>query len=118
MLAQQDCDRISLLSGRATGDPDAHFVVAALFFEQLWDDQCLERLKSRSIAQETGDPDQQVTKQRADLVGLALQPMGVILELCRLNHLHSPLDAALKRALLVVAEVVPGPGAQQVEDCG
>jgi len=47
-----------------------------------------------------------------------LQPLGVILELCGLNHLHSALNTPLKCSLLVFAEIVPGARAQQVEDRG
>src|SRR5215813_2934929 len=118
MLAQQDRDRVGLLSGRATRDPDADLVIALFALEQLWDHQCFERLKSRRVAKEIGHADQQVTKQRADLVGLALQPPGVVLELCGLDNLHSALDTALKRSLLVFAEIVPGPRAQQIKNGG
>ena len=51
-----------------------------------------------------------------DLVRLLLQPLGIILELPRLHHLHAALDAALKGPLLVFAEIVPGAGAQQTID--
>src|SRR5215472_17870061 len=118
MLAQQDRDRINLLAGRATGDPDAHFVIRTFVLEQLWDDQCLERLKSRSIAKEIGHADQQVAKQRTDLVGLGLQTLGVIIELGRLDDLHSALDTPLKCSLFVFAEIVPSTRAQHVQDCG
>ena len=114
MLAQQDRDRIGLLAGGATGDPDAHLIVAAFILEQLRNDRCLERLKGRGITKEISHTDQQIAKQRAYLLRLALQPLCVILELCSLHHLHSALDAALKGSFLVFTKVVPGARAQQI----
>ena len=49
-----------------------------------------------------------------DLIRVLLQPLGVILELRRLDHLHAALNAALKRALLVIREIVSGAAAQNI----
>ncbi len=115
MLAQQDSDGISLLAG---GDPDAHLVVGALALEQLWDDECLDRLKRSGIAKEIGNADQQVTIQRTDLIRLLLQQRAVVLEFWGLDHLHAALDSALKTPVLVFAEIVSGAPAQQRVDLG
>jgi hypothetical protein len=45
-----------------------------------------------------------------------LQPTDVVLEVCRLDHLHAALDPALKGLVLVLAEIVRGLRAQQRAD--
>ena len=57
-----------------------------------------ERPERRRIAEKAGDADQQVAEQGADLVGVRLQPVDVILELRHLQHLHAALDAAHERS--------------------
>ena len=98
MLAQQDREGISFLAGGATGDPDAYFVIRTFALKQLWDHQPLERFKGRSIAKEIGNADQEVTEQRADLVGLSLQPLRVLLEADEAERSHAGRMTKQRRA--------------------
>jgi hypothetical protein len=118
LLSQQDRDRIGFFPGRASGDPDPHLVVRPFALEQLWDHQRLERLKGCRIAKEIGNADQEVSKQCMDLIRLSLQPVGIVLQISRLDHLHAALNAALEAALLVFTEIVPGAAAQQTVNLG
>src|SRR6266446_1414532 len=118
VLAQKDRDRVGLLAGGTADYPDAYLISRVLALEQLCDDRGLEQAKGRIIAEEIGDPDQQVPQQRPDLVRVLLQLLDILLEPRRLNHLHPALYAALKRAVLVFAEIVPGMRLQQPIDRG
>src|ERR1700730_1023617 len=116
VLAQKDRDRIGLLAGGTADYPDADLISRALAFEQLWYDRGFEHLKGRIIAEEIGDPDQEVPQKRRDLVRVLLQLLDILLEPHSLNHLHPTLYAALKGAVLVFAEIVPGSRLQQPID--
>jgi len=113
VLAQKDRDGIGFVAGRTAGHPDAHLVGGALVLEQHRYDEGLECAKGDGIAEKTGNPDQQVAEQGADLFRICAQPLDIIFELCRLDYLHAALDPALKGWVLVFAEIVPGSFAQE-----
>ena len=54
--------------------------VGVLAGEQPRHHHPLQRLEGLGVAEEAGDPDQQVAEQQADLVAVLLQPRGVVVE--------------------------------------
>jgi hypothetical protein len=76
----------------------------------------LERLKCLRVAEETGDADQEVAKERLHIGWGLLQIADILVQSLDLVDGHAPLDAAGDGALLVMGEVVTGLGAQQQED--
>src|SRR5262249_27296856 len=106
VLAHQDRDRIDLLAGGAAGHPYSHRVARALAFEDRRDHRLFEHLERAGIAEEIGDPDQQVAEQHRDFVGVVAQLGDVLREPGNLQHLHAVAHAPLEALLLVAAEVV------------
>ena len=108
-FAQRDGDRVGLFPGGATGDPNPHAVRgAAPFLEQLWQDALGKGPERVGVAEELGDPDQQIPEQALGLLFAAGQLLEVVPDVVGLQHLHAPLDAPHQGPLLVLAEVVPG----------
>ena len=118
VLAQQNGDEIDFFARGASRYPDPNLVIGPLAFEQRGYDQGLKGTKSLGIAEKIGDPDQQVPEQGTDLIRVFLEPTDVVLEVCRLDHLHAALDPTLKGLVFVLAEIVRGPRAQQCVDLG
>ena len=78
VLAHQNGQRIHLLAGGASGNPDAHGIGGALALEQPRDDLGGERLETPSaIAEETRDADQEIAEQKHDLVRMAVSDARV-----------------------------------------
>ena len=68
------------------------------------------------VAEELGDPDQQIPEQALGLLFAAGQLLEVVPDVVGLQHLHAPLDAPHQGPLLVLAEVVPGARMQDLAD--
>ena len=65
-----------------------------------------QRLERVGVAEEVGDVDQQVAKQRADLLRLLAQQLDIGFDGAELAHLHAPLHPAHEGLGLVAAEIV------------
>ena len=116
LLLEQDGDGIGFLAGGAAGHPDADRGARGLAGKEPRDDLFLERLEGLRVAEEIGDADQQVAKERLHLGRGLLQIADVLVQPFDLVDGHAPLDAAVDGALLVLGKVVAGLGAQQDED--
>ena len=104
-LEERDGDRVDLLAGRAAGDPDAQRRVAGPILEELGEDRRAEGLEGLRIAKEAGDVDQDLVAQRAGLLGVVLDQLGVGRQAGDAIDDHPPLDPPAKRGLLVAREV-------------
>ena len=113
---KQDRDRIGFLAGRATRRPDPDHAARRLTGKQLGQALVFERLESLGVAKKTGHADQHVAKQRLHLDRGLLQVLDVAVDRFDLVHRHSPGDAALDRAGLVLRKIMAGLGPQQHED--
>src|SRR6185295_13302985 len=108
VLAQQDGERVRLLTGGAAGYPDAHVAVRVLALEEPWHDLGGKEVERPRIAEEVGHADQQVPEEPFGFLGIAVQELDVIIYRATALLVEPPADAAHQRALLVTAEVVPG----------
>jgi hypothetical protein len=116
VLAQEDSDRIGLLSGGAAEHPDANLLARALAFEELRDDLALQHLEFALVAEEFGDADQEVVEEVLRLALVVAQEIDIGGNLGDLDHLHPPLHAAQEGVLLVAVEIIAGLAAQDVGD--
>ncbi len=75
-----------------------------------------QRLEGGGVAEEAGDPDQQIPEQLIELAAIAFQALDIGTDVGELKHLHASLDPAGEGVLFVLAEVVPLLLAQQLVD--
>jgi hypothetical protein len=75
-----------------------------------------ESRRPRRIAEEPCDPDQDIAIQRFPLGGIFFELSPVHREIADVPQQHAPLDAAFDRRGLVVEEIDPVAGAQQLDD--
>ncbi len=115
-LQEADGDRIDLLARRASRHPDPDRLFRGAPREQPREHVPGQDLEGLRIAEERGDVDQQVLVQGLDLLGVALEVCGVILEPFDLEQRHAPPGAAQQSRLLVEVEVVARGGLHQRED--
>ena len=93
-LGHQHRQAVGLLAGGAAGHPDAHLLgrrdrrrparasISVRSFS-----------KASCVAQEAGDPDEQVAVERAQLAGIGGDPVQVLLEVAGVGEQQAPLDA-------------------------
>ena len=116
-LLKQDGEGIGFLAGGTAGAPRRESIApAGLPARSLRDGLLLERPKRLRVAEEAGDADQQVAKERLHIRRGLLQIADIVVQPLDLVDGHAPLDAAGDGALLVLRKVVTGVGAQQQED--
>ena len=87
-----------------------------LVLEQPRHDDALDRLECLVVAEEAGDPDQQIAEQQGDLVTVHFHPLDIGGERIDAEYLHAALHAAQKGLVLVPAEIMPEPQAEQFAD--
>jgi hypothetical protein len=85
---------------------DPHRIADAFAVEQLRNDFAFEESERVRVAEEVGHADQKVAKQQVGFVGISAKQFDVFVQVFDLGHLHAPPDPALKRPLLVAAEIV------------
>ena len=115
-LDQQDGDRVGLLARGTARGPDADHRAGRFTGKERGDDLFLQHLEHLRVAEEMGDADEHVTKQRLHLGGSLLEIFDVAVDPLDLVHGHAALDAAVDGARFVLGKVVAGLGAQQDED--
>src|SRR6185436_13634535 len=115
-LDQQHRQRVHLLAGRATGDPDPHRRRGSLGAKQLGEDLLGESVEHRAIAKELGDMDQEIFVDRARLLGGCRQIRAVLVERAKAVLGEPTRKSALDRGALVTREVDPARFAQLLED--
>src|SRR5882724_8011364 len=106
LLAQEDGDGVGFLAGRTTGHPDSDGLAHSLASEQLRDHQLFERVERVGIAEEAGDADEKIAKQKRDLFRVLAQSACIICGLRNAEDLHATANPAVKCPLLITAEVV------------
>jgi hypothetical protein len=113
--AGQDRQGVGLLARGAAGHPEAELPAGAAgqHIRQVGLGEGFHRL---GIAEEAGDPDQQLAVERHRLAGVVLQKAHVIVQALDLVHHHPALQAPLDGAGLVVGEVHLGAVAEDGED--
>ena len=89
--------RIRLLPGRATADPDPHRVIDGATLDQFGKNLALQKLEHVRVTKETGHTDQQILIQHLDFVRFGLQAFGVLERRIDLVEQHPPLDASPDR---------------------
>ena len=115
-LLEQDGEGIGFLAGGTAGHPDANQCARGFAGKKPRDDLFLERPERLRVAEETGDADQEVAKERLHFGRGLLQIADILVQPLDLVDGHAPLDAADDGALLVLGKIVTGLGAQQEED--
>ena len=115
-LDQQDGERVGLLARGTARGPDADHRTGRFTGKERGDDLFLQHLEHLRIAEEMGDADEHVTKQRLHLGGSLLEIFDVAVDPLDLVHGHAALDPAVDGARFVLGKVVAGLGAQQDED--
>ena len=108
-------DGIRLLAGGAAEHPDAERFVAALL-EQLGQDLALENVERFGVAEEARHADEHVGVERIELLGVAAEEMGVVLQRVLLAQHHAPGDAPLDGGGLVEREIHAGMVAQEQQN--
>ena len=116
MLAQQDRERVGLFTGGTPRHPDADGVICPFTLKQAGHDDALHGLERIGVAEECGDTNQQVTKQQRGFALVLLERGDVVGQLRNSDHLHAALHSAKERLVLVLAEIVTQPGAQNFTD--
>ena len=116
VLDQQDGDRVGLLAGGTARGPDADHRTGRFACKERGDDRVLQHLKNIRVAEELGDTDEHVTKQRLHLGRSPLEIFDVVVDPLDLVDGHAALDAAVDGARFVLGKVVAGLGTQQDED--
>jgi hypothetical protein len=116
MLAHQDGDGIGFLPGGAAWHADAHCVLWSFAVEQVRDHLSFQHLECLLVAEEIGDPDQQVIEQQPHFPVVLPQPVNESPHIVDLQHMHTPLYTMRDGAVLVVAEIMSGVDAQQRRD--
>ena len=75
--------RMPLLRWRTPAPRRGWVVVGRAALENAREDELLQALKRFPIAEKTGHADQQIPLQRAQLVGIVLQPLAILRQGCR-----------------------------------
>ena len=115
LLQQQEGDGVGLLARGAAGHPRPQRRALRLPLHQGHDHQPPQFLVGLRIAEEAGDPDQEVLRQPRGLLRLPAQQVKVGVERLGLGDAHAAADPAQDGATLVAAEVRALPG-QHRED--
>ncbi len=90
-----------------------------MFADNARKDASFEQLERLRIAEERGDIDENVLKQRLDLDRMVPQVFGVLVERLDLVQRHASRDPATQRRGLVIGEVDTRVVMQQPQDlCG
>ena len=118
VLTQEDGERVGFFPGRAAGDAHAHLVVGALVREQLGDDRPRQGREGLRVAEEVRHSDEQVLEEKLEFVGVLPEALDVGSHGVELQRLHAALQAAVDRALLVLAKVMAGLAPEQPIDRG
>ena len=126
LFDEQHRQRISFLTGRAAGSPNADRFCGAAFqavgivhmfvgissqppLDQFRNDALLKHLKGFWLTKEAGHTDQQVLVQVRDFIGVFAQVVEIGRHLLDMTQSHPPLHAAQQHVLAVGAKVVFGP---------
>ncbi len=113
-LHQRNSHRVDFLAGGAAGNPGTNGARPAIANDGR-ERNPLGGFVNLGIAEEIRDVDQQVVKERLDLVGFLLQKLEIFFETLRLPHQHPAVQPAQNRGLLVLREIDAGVTAQQQE---
>ena len=101
-LSKEDRYRIGLLTCGTARHPDPDLVGRAVALEQVLDDTLLEDVKIVRIAEEAGDPDQDLLGQEPDLLGIIGHVIDIFPQVPVMGDHDPPLDPAKHRRLLVI----------------
>ncbi len=99
-----DGDAVGFLAGRASGHPDSERAIGGGALEQLRKDervQCRERL---GLAEETGDVNEQVVRERDQFLPVLAQLPDVVPQIGQPVQGHSPHEAPAYRSGLCIGE--------------
>lgn len=116
LFEQQNADAVSLLSRRATDDPDPNWRVVVEPVEQGLDRLLGERRKSLRVAEERRNGNQQVREKFVDLVLVVLKIMVVARKAFLPDDLHASREPAHDRRPLVLGKIMACAPAQQGDD--
>src|SRR6185312_5723497 len=116
LFEKQHGERVRLLAGGATGDPDADGFIRRLVLEQVGNDFLGDLLERLAVAEEGRHRDQQVAEQRLRFVGVVAHDVVILLQIVGAVDLHAPRDAPQHGGALVFGEIVPGAHPQMRDD--
>src|SRR6185437_16555734 len=114
---KQDRERIRLLSGSASRDPDSDFIARTFGREQLRKDIPLQAIERFAVAKESRNADQKIAIQRIQFAGVASQAIDVIVQVQRLIERQPPLDPPRDGIGLVVRKIDAVLVAQELKYC-
>ena len=117
-FAEQDDQRIGLLAGAASRDPDADRLPRQLGVHQVGDDFRGDQIEDAGVAEKAGDVDQQVLGQQVEFAGVGGEHFEVVAHRTGRDAAedHAPFDPAFQGALLVEGEIIVGAAAHQGDD--
>lgn len=94
--------RIDFLAGGTTGYPHSEGEVAVSVLHVGGKKFGFEGLKGFLVPKKTSDVNQDIGKERFDLLGMALEIFRILCQVVRLGEEHSASDPALNRAVFIV----------------
>ena len=105
-FGDDDCERVCLLAGRATGRPEPELpLLAPGFGDQLGQDVVAQVLEQLGVPEELRDLDQEAVDEPGVLLGVGLQVRAVLGERRPRRGGHPAVQPALDGGRLVAAEV-------------
>jgi hypothetical protein len=77
MFAKQNSQRIGLLAGSTSRNPNANYIASALVLEQSRNDESTDRLEGGFVTKEAGHVDQQIAEKRPHLLCVLTESLDV-----------------------------------------
>ena len=115
-LHQRHRERENFLPARASRHPHAEGFLRGFALQDAREDFLLQRLEHLRIAEEAGDGNQDVLKERIEFTGALAQARDVAREAVHFQQHHAPVNAPAQRVRLVVGKINPRMNPEQRED--
>ena len=116
LLAKKHGERIGLLAGTATGDPDSQRPIERVIAHKVGNNALAQKIENGGIPKEARDIDQQIPGQLIAFVGVAKQEVEIPSGGFDPRQRHPPLDAPLESAVLVKTKIVSRLRAQESDN--
>ena len=116
ILQQQDGERVGFLAGGTARRPHPHLVAAAFPGKEARNDGVGQGGPRLGVAEEFGDVNEQVMKERLDLGRILAQRRQIGAQRGGVGELHAAGDTAQERRALVAGKIVAGTRAHQGQD--
>ena len=116
-LVEEDGQAVRLLARGAAADPGAHLLTRRGLVQEGGDDLVPQHLEGLGIAKEAGDADQQVLVEQVELIGIAGQTPGIVLDVGAAQvQGQAPGDAPGDGGRLVAGEIDVVGLVEQIQD--